>query len=313
VTTTSEPARFRHLTFPYDDDGRFFSATLAFIRGGLSVDDRVLVMVTAEKIDAIRSELGDDAGTVDFVDVDEVGRNPARILPEWTAFAEDATEEGRGLRGIAEPMTVDRSAAALSECLLHELLVNTAFVTGPAWELLCPIDRGALGPPVVEQHHHVHPFVSSARGVEPNPSYVGDVSPFEWLPDPLPPPAAGAEQVDFDLSTLRALRASVDGFGSRAGLSPERRADLVLAVDELACNSVLHGTAGGVFRGWRENETVMCEVTSEGTFSDPMVGRRRPTIEQHQGRGLWVVNQLCDLVQIRSSDGTSVVRVEMQA
>jgi anti-sigma regulatory factor (Ser/Thr protein kinase) len=313
VTTNPEPDGFRHLAFPYDDEGRFLSTSLAFIRGGLSVNERVLVMVPAAKIDSIRSALGDDAGTVDYVDVSEVGRNPARILPEWSAFAAEANEEGRGLRGIAEPMTVERSAAALAECLLHELLVNTAFDSGPAWELLCPIDRGALGAPVVEQHHHVHPFVSSARGVEPNPSYVGDLSPFEWLPDPLPPPATGAGQVEFDLSTLSALRASVDAFGSRAGLSPERSADLVLAVDELACNSVLHGTSGGVFRGWRENDTVMCEVTSESTFTDPMVGRRRPSVDQHQGRGLWVVNQLCDLVQIRSSDGTSVVRVEMRA
>jgi hypothetical protein len=34
--------------------------------------------------------------------------------------------------------------------------------------------------------------------------------------------------------------------------------------------------------------------------------------EQLHGRGLWVVNQVCDLVQIRSSNAGNVVRLHMR-
>jgi anti-sigma regulatory factor (Ser/Thr protein kinase) len=38
-----------------------------------------------------------------------------------------------------------------------------------------------------------------------------------------------------------------------------------------------------------------------------------PPIEQYGGRGLWIVNQLCDLVQIRSAPSGTVVRVHTHA
>jgi hypothetical protein len=40
-----------------------------------------------------------------------------------------------------------------------------------------------------------------------------------------------------------------------------------------------------------------------------LVGRVRPGTDACSGRGVWLVNQLCDLVQIRSAPGGSVVRV----
>jgi len=43
-----------------------------------------------------------------------------------------------------------------------------------------------------------------------------------------------------------------------------------------------------------------------------LVGRLPPPVDQYGGRGLWLVNQLCDLAQIRSSPDGTVVRVRMQ-
>ena len=56
----------------------------------------------------------------------------------------------------------------------------------------------------------------------------------------------------------------------------------------------------------------MCEVRDEGRVSDPLVGRVRPTIDRRDGRGLWLVHQLCDLVQIRSGDDGTVVRAHVR-
>ena len=47
----------------------------------------------------------------------------------------------------------------------------------------------------------------------------------------------------------------------------------------------------------------LAQLRDAGVITDPMAGRIRPSREQLGGRGLWFVNQLCDLVQIRSFAG----------
>jgi anti-sigma regulatory factor (Ser/Thr protein kinase) len=60
---------------------------------------------------------------------------------------------------------------------------------------------------------------------------------------------------------------------------------------------------------WRTEEHLVCEVRDDGRIDDPLVGRRMPGPEVEGGRGVWMANQLCDLVQVRSSDQGTVVRV----
>ena len=44
----------------------------------------------------------------------------------------------------------------------------------------------------------------------------------------------------------------------------------------------------------------------------PLVGRERPSPESEGGWGLWIVNSLCDLVQLRTFDNGSVARLHMR-
>ncbi|WP_425387325.1 ATP-binding protein [Embleya scabrispora] len=48
----------------------------------------------------------------------------------------------------------------------------------------------------------------------------------------------------------------------------------------------------------------VCEIHDAGHIVDPLAGRHRPAPDQDGGRGLWMANQLCDLVQIRSTKAT---------
>ena len=88
-------------------------------------------------------------------------------------------------------------------------------------------------------------------------------------------------------------------------------ADLVTAASELAANSVLHGGGQGVLRLWSEDDCILAEVEDQGQIKEPLVGRLRPSLAQEGGRGLWLANQLCDLVQIRSREGRTVVRLHL--
>jgi Histidine kinase-like ATPase domain len=65
--------------------------------------------------------------------------------------------------------------------------------------------------------------------------------------------------------------------------------------------------------GYGDKTQLICEVCDRGQVVDPLVGRHRPVDGQLGGRGLWVVNQLCDLVQVRSSPSGTTVRVHISS
>ena len=100
--------------------------------------------------------------------------------------------------------------------------------------------------------------------------------------------------------------------GVEAGFGGSRLADLVLAVHELATNTLRHGGGWGTLRVWREPRALICEIQDGGRIDDPMVGRELPAQGRTDGRGLWLANQLCDLVQIRCFPTGSVVRLHMR-
>ena len=87
----------------------------------------------------------------------------------------------------------------------------------------------------------------------------------------------------------------------------------MLAVNEAAANSIVHGGGHGVLRTWSENGSLVCEVRDRGRITDPLVGRRRPPLDATTGRGVWLAHQICDLVQLRSGADGTVVRVHMAA
>jgi anti-sigma regulatory factor (Ser/Thr protein kinase) len=99
---------------------------------------------------------------------------------------------------------------------------------------------------------------------------------------------------------------------AEAGLGPARREDFLLAVNELATNSVRHGGGGGVLRVWHEDGALVAEVRDGGQIDEPLAGRELPPDGALGGHGLWLVNQLCDLMQLRTFAEGSVVRVHMR-
>ena len=301
------PSTFRHEALLYSGEAEYLAATLAFIRHGLAAEETILVAVGPEKVDLLRRRLGSDGDDVSFVDIVEAGRNPATIVPLWSDFVEQSGLTGRRFRGIGEPAWPSRSDAALVECRNHEGLVNVAFADGPSWQLLCPYDVDGLGSHVIDDARLTHPYLIESDGPSSSVDYVG------WLgwDDPLPPPATDAQRRAFGPTSLSEMRSVVAAFASRAGIRARRVDDFVLAMNELVGNSLRHGGGAGEVRLWVEAETVLGEVRDQGSLVDPLVGRRRPHPEQSGGRGLWIVNQVSDLVQIRSRPGTTVVRVHM--
>jgi anti-sigma regulatory factor (Ser/Thr protein kinase) len=300
---------FRHEALLYDGEVGFLTGTLPFIREGVAAGEPVLVVVSAARIGLLRAALGGDADRVAFADMADVGANPARIIPAWRDFVASIDGGGRA-RGIGEPIWAERTPAELVECQRHEALLNLAFAGVPAWWLLCPYDTGALAPAVLEEAERSHPFVSEGGVAWQSAAYHGLEEVAEPFATPLPDPPGPPAELGFGSGSLTGLRDLVSGHAAAAGLDSGRAADLVLAVDELATNSLRHG-GRGMLRIWRVDRTLVCEVRDAGRIENPMAGRERPPPERDGGRGLWMVNQLCDLVQLRSFPDGVTVRVHM--
>jgi anti-sigma regulatory factor (Ser/Thr protein kinase) len=300
---------FRHELFFYGGESGFLDGALPYVRTGLAADDNVMVAVDQDQIESLRSGLGRDAGKVTFADVTVVGRNPAAIIPMWRDFVDQSS--GRTCRGLCAPAWPSRSAAALVECRNHEALVDVAFGEGPAWNLLCLFDESTLPERVIADARATHQYVVNGDMSHPNSAF--ELGTPGWLgrDDPLTAPPASTRRLDFGRRSLGDVRLAVEDHALAVGLSAARTADFVLAMNELVGNSVRHGGGGGELRLWSEGDTVVGEVSDRGTITDPLAGRRRPTPEQDGGRGLWIVNQVCDLLEIRSEPGATVVRAHV--
>jgi anti-sigma regulatory factor (Ser/Thr protein kinase) len=303
---------FRHEAFLYSGEEEFLAGAASFIRGGLEGDEAIMVVVDSPKIDLLRSELASDADQVTFGDMAELGANPARLIPAWMKYLASETVKGRRVRGIGEPTGPDRTPAELSECHRHEALLNLAFADAANLWFLCPYDTEALAPEVVEEAYHSHPYVLGGHGPRVSAAWSGPEGAAVPFSEPLPEPASTPRELQFDGDALPVLRRFVSGLGASAGLEPDRVGDLVLALNEVATNSVRHGGGRGLLRVWREPDRLIGEVHDEGTIEDPLVGRSLPGADALTGHGLWIANQTCDLVQVRSfADGT-VVRLHMR-
>lgn len=300
------PRTFHHEAFIYAGVDEFVARVVPFLDQAREAGEPALVMTDEAKLGRLRAELGPDPGVVEFAAIGELGPNPARYIPAWAAFVE-AHDNGR-LWGVGEPVWPGRSPAELDECRHHEALANLSFAHCDELTLLCPYDAANLGAEALDVAYDTHPWVAHGADTRPAPRYQG-VDGRALLAEPLPPPPAGTREVLFGSTPLGGLRRHVEEMAVAAGLDQRAVRDVVLAVDEVATNSQRHGGGGGVVASWLHGEAIVFEVRDGGQLTDPLVGRRRPTARQAGGRGLWIVNQLCDLVQIRSSDEGTVVRL----
>jgi anti-sigma regulatory factor (Ser/Thr protein kinase) len=303
---------FAHEALLYAGEDGFLDGTMPFVLDGVAVGEPILLVLSAAKIERIKGELNGDGDHVLFADMDEVGANPARIIPAWRRFLDEQTAAGRPVRGVGEPIWAERRPDELVECQRHESLLNLAFADAPAFRLLCPYDVDALDEGVIAEALRSHPYVVEDGVRRPSPSYQGlsaIAGPFD---DPLPSPPASVQTLGFNAESLATVRRLVASRAADAGFGAARTNDLVLAVNEIATNSVRHGGGTGTLRVWVGTRWLVCEIEDRGSIDDPLVGREEPTPDRPDGRGLWIANHVCELVQVRTFGARTVVRLHMR-
>jgi hypothetical protein len=306
-TPLRERQSYRHEAYLWDSAADFTAAMVAFVEEGLESGEPVMVALIPEHIQWLQDGLtGRSVDQVEFVDMTQLGRNPARIIPAWREFVTSRSEPGRPVRGIGEPIWPGRHPQDLLECQLHEALLNVAIDPDtPLW-LICPYEVPALGQEVVEEAHRSHPLIVEAESHRGSAHYAGRGHVDALFGQSLSTPLGSPRQAVYTQQTIHRLAAYVRLELYVAGLSVDRAKHLAATTQLLAEGSMHRGSPDVTVRIWSDNDAVTCEVTDRVPLTDPLYGRQVPT-DEHEG--LWKANQACDLVQLRSTTTGTTIRI----
>ena len=300
---------FAHPALLYRDTDEYLAATVPFVRDGLAAGEPVAVAVPPANLTALRSAVGGGAEQVLWRDMTVAGRNPGAILPAvLLAFAN--AHAGRRVRIIGEPVWSGRTGAEYPACAQHEALINTVFADRAA-TILCPYDIAALDPAWVDDTHRTHPVLMTSTGHWDSRHYTDPVAVAAGFNHPLPDPPQGAATVVVDVFTVRGARRFAAEQARQAGLADARIANFTLAVSELAANAVRHGGGSGRMAVWADDGQLVCQLSDGGVLTDPLAGRVPPPVHSSGGRGLMMVNKLCDLVRVHTTAAGTTTRIHM--
>ncbi|MFD7699185.1 anti-sigma factor RsbA family regulatory protein [Streptomyces caelestis] len=305
--------RLTHQALIYRNDHEFLATTVPFCLEGLDRGDAVLAVTTPANTVLLRRALGGRASErVEFVDAAEWYRAPGRTLGAYHRYVDRRTAAGGHprVRVVGEPVWTGRDALETAEWTRYESAVNVAFADCPAW-IVCSYDTRVLPGTVVDDALRTHPETVVATSALPSDRYADPTTGDGWQ-RPLAHLTTQEDAVVRFGTDLSVVRAEVAGTAARMGLSEDGTQRLVFAVNEVATNAVQHGGGTGHLVVRRAGRRVVCDVTSTGrNDSDWYLGYLPPDPRQQQGHGMWVVRQLCDLLEVHTDEDRTTVRLHI--
>lgn len=307
---TARSTGFAHDALFYRTDEEFVAALVPFLIEGLDTGDAAVAAVTRPNLALLREALGTDAAAVTLIDRDEWYRRPGSTVAGWRRILTDATGRGhRYVRIIGEVAfgPDDRHATWTR----YESALNAVFGEAPAW-IVCPYDTRVLPRVVLADARRTHPMITDTTARDaarrPSPRYVEPEQFLRELPEPVPSAAGPPVLVLTSFTSVTELRHRVEQVITAGGwLDRDRLDDLLIVLTEVASNGLRYGSGRREVRLWATDRGVVGEVRDGGPGpADPLVGYRPPGPTSDGGRGLWIVQQLCDGLAIqRDTRGTS--------
>lgn len=302
-----------HSGLPYRDIEEFVDAALPYLRSGIHGGEAVIAVTSKRNLAALQSRLGSAAHHIDFFDHEQWYDSPARSLHRYLEYWNQRNHTGwMPLRILGEPMKPAHDSRDAQRWTAFENGINDLMKSMPV-RMMCPYD---LTMPINSRANVeiAHPHIAYGSHVQPSGAFVPPQQ-FGALRNSmaLAQPRGDVCEVAFDGDTMPALRAALAAFAAREALQRANRIDLYVAVGEAAANAVMHGGGGGVLRLWRDEREVVADVVSRaGGFNGTMGGYLPPPPFAESGRGLWVMRQLCEWVEIRSDADASTVRLHLR-
>jgi anti-sigma regulatory factor (Ser/Thr protein kinase) len=304
LTDRADADRIRHVGWLYRDAAEHQAGIEEFLGAAVRSGEPTLVALPAGLLPPGGATI--DPAVVSFADMTAVGRNPARIPAALKAFAN--RYPGRRVRFLGEPAWPGRTAAELREVSRYEALLNVVLADADI-SILCPYNAAELPASVVSAARRTHPLLLGG-GSELASDHYRDPADMPGELGPLRRVPRSARALAYERD-LRPVRAMVRATAGHAGLSAERSTDLVIAASEVAANTLKHTSGGGVVRAWVTEHEVLCQLEDAGHIADPLAGLSQPAAGLAGSQGLWLVNQVCDLAEIRTSELGTTIRLHM--
>lgn len=289
-----------HLAVPYSTPADLAERLAPQVTDVLAAGAPVLAVLDRPERTAVVAALGSDAQRIEFADPERVHAVPAfTVAVRWSRLARRAV----GGRALVVGQHLALPALGSEHWARLDVAIDVAIDGLPVTVLCpCPDEPSVLA---------THPRLLTVDGPRPSPGYR---PPPEVLLDhpPPPPPDLGASDLDivFGADELPRLRRRVAAAAATAGLDDDRVDDLVLAVNELATNSVEHGPGSGRLRLWLAHGSVTAEVSDRGRMDVPFPGLVHPSVTGARGRGLWLASELTDVLQVWSDSTGTVIRAQ---
>ena len=299
---------FVHQALIYGSDQEFMEVALPFVEGGLGSEEPTLVAVQRRHVESLRAALGGTPGNLTLLPVEDWFETSARSREKFARWAAEWTERGGRVRLIGEPPWAPGHEARVRDWARHESVINVTFEGVPV-TFICPYDARSLPEEILSHAHGTHPEIASGEGVTESNSYEDPLDFCRRLDC-----AVEAEhgepslEMDFGLQDLPAVRRAIELFAGEAGLVPARTEELVLAVNEITTNAVIHGRPPATVRVWGAEDEIVVEVGDAGDgIRNVLAGQLAPPDNAVGGRGLWLTRLLCDSVEVGcDKDGCSV-------
>jgi anti-sigma regulatory factor (Ser/Thr protein kinase) len=282
-----------------------------FLDEGLRAGDLTVVAAEPDTSAEILRSLGERAAAVQVapgISLTDVRAPDA--LGAVRRLAEEAVTTGSGrLRILAEPH-LDPTPQGLREHDRYEAASNAVLAHLPI-TALCAYDRSAVPGDVLRSVPPTHPYLFIGDGYRPCPAFEDPRRYLHRLPIPREPVEALPPVLVVDAAPrLPDLRHAVKAVLDRHITDEVERADLYLAVSEIAANAFRHGGRPVSARIWTDGRRMVCTVTDGGSsFDDPLAG----FVPAHGddlsrgGMGLWLARKLWDSVDlVRGPQGFTV-------
>lgn len=296
-----------HTALLHDGGSEYARAVGGFLRDALESGHRTMVMAPSARMDLLRSELGNDADEVTFVE------DGVAYAPQWNSYRVllDFVAAAPGVRScvVAEQGLSVRAPAEVVDYRRLESAANLVFAER-AVDLLCPYDTVTLPPHLLDIALHTHGTVLADGVVVPNPGFRDPLALLTDLAAVVAPPERAVTLDCASPSDVALARRMVRLHGAEAGLHPDLVADMALAVTEVLTNALVHGDPPALVHIYDEEATWVCHVQDGGAgVADPLTGLLPPTEPADHGYGLWLARQLCAAVDVGNDRTGTHVRL----
>jgi len=319
-TSTTGPAtngtagrtQLTHRALIYRGSDELVTLTAREIHGALANGRPVLAALPAAHLTLVRQALEADEAQVQWVDMAEAGRNPGRILPGVLTAFQDAHGD-QPVTMVGEPIWPGRNGNEYAAALAHEALINLAFA-GRDVSVVCPYDAEGLSDDALQDAHRTHPEILDRRGTRSSEEYDDPAAVAVEACSRLgvPSPDAVALQLSRP-EELYPARQVLRAQAVQLGATEDDADRFTLACHEAIANALRHGGGRADVQLWRDGFELVCQVDSPGGFGDLLAGRRHPAPSSDSGRGLVMINEICDLVQLHATARGATIQMRTAA